>query len=88
MTKEIESRDRYRVTRAFTAFRLQSSEGFAPDPVKVDVSWEVFADPEHWKGWVREGRESVQFFLNLSRLYVDRDTFRISTEKVDIASQS
>jgi len=43
----------------------------------------IIADPDHWTGWIWNGRESVRFFLERNQFYVDRKTFLDSTEALD-----
>jgi hypothetical protein len=85
---KVESRSLYVVTRPFTAYILQSEEGFAQQPYAIEAGWELSADLEHWKGWRWERVVAVQFLHGASdRLYVDRETFLESTQKQKPSAQ-
>jgi hypothetical protein len=78
---KVEPRSLYVVTRLFTAFKVQSGEGFAPEPHPIEAGRELSADLNYWSGRLWEGIVAVQFFHGDSRLYVDRETFVKSTLK-------
>jgi hypothetical protein len=79
--RQLEARTPYAVTRAFTAFRVQKEEGSAQDQERVETGLILFADPEFWKGKLRQGQEVIQFTRDTARLYVDRRTFMSSTRR-------
>ena len=73
-----EERLSYRAAQQFVAYL---SEGLIPVYIREGAT--IIADPDHWTGWIWNGRESVRFFLERNQFYVDRKTFLDSTEALD-----
>ncbi|MGB9121204.1 MAG: hypothetical protein WCE73_11335 [Candidatus Angelobacter sp.] len=81
MNEKVLSRSKYEVICEFTAFRLQSEEGFEQESRRVQQGVVIWADPAYWKNKPWEGIDAVQFDWNQGQFYVDPQTFLVSTRK-------
>lgn len=83
-----ESRSSYTVVRDFIGCKVNAEEGYASEEHTIRRGTPIFGDPQYWLGRLWEGQEVVQFFCAGSdtRLYVDRKTFKKSTEKVTLGA--
>lgn len=69
-----EVRRTYKTTREFIAFHTERC-----DAVYIDEGATIVAEPEKWRKWKWNGRESLQFFWQRRAYHVDWKTFLDAT---------